>query len=240
MDTTTRALIVTVLCFLSGDLPSLAAPWVAPYTDSSRLERDVTRIIQRFHRALGRAGVAPAPRMPRAEVRTTASLISWRAHSYRVRVSLWAGVPPPQKQVFAQWTGSPSKASRLFGTLFNWFFVAHELCHYLQTRFAAHTDHWQSERTANVVAVAYWREQPGGAQRLRWLHGQLRAILRRLPNPVPNGVSAQQFFNRNYQRLVFNPDAYGYFQFRFVVEALDARSRLRFASLVRKLAKGRK
>ena len=80
---------------------------------------------------------------------------------------------------------------------------------------------YQFELEANRISAAYWREKD--PDYLSLLVGRFRRIRGRLPDPVPPGENAQQYFNRNYPGLGSNPDVYGWYQLGMVISVFDER-----------------
>jgi hypothetical protein len=122
----------------------------------------------------------------------------------------------------------------LFEELFNWFFIAHEMSHYLFEELSPSwgSDHFENEKSANEFAVAFWLTQPNVKDRLDRVSRAARRIQQGLPNPVPEGADPKVYFNENYEQLGQNPPAYGYYQLKFVADALADRERLNFHSMV--------
>jgi hypothetical protein len=52
-----------------------------------------------------------------------------------------------------------------------------------------------------------------------------------LPDPTPPGEDPVAYFGANYQTLGRNPLQYGYYQFRFMADALRDRSQLDLAQM---------
>lgn len=150
----------------------------------------------------------------------------------------WAGLDPNVQGIFVKLAGDPAKGKHLFDLLFNRFFIAHEAGHWLQ--FSARNgasekkpDFYHDESEANRIAVAYWMTTPDGDAFLGEIEDLLNPILAQMPNPVPAGSSPEAYFNGHYAQLGENPMAYGWFQFRFVLDALAQRHQLQFPELVK-------
>ena len=101
-------------------------------------------------------------------------------------------------------------------------------------------DLFDIEKNANEFAVAFWLTRPGVTVRLDRIARAARRIQQGLPNPVPKGADPKRYFNENYDKLGENPPAYGYYQFKFVADALAGRERLSFASMVQAAMQSRK
>ena len=70
--------------------------------------------------------------------------------------------------------------------------------------------------------------------------GAVWAALRdQLPSPVPAGANAQQHFERNYQALSEDPNAYGWYQFKWMADAWTARDTLDFSAVLAETVTGR-
>ena len=85
---------------------------------------------------------------------------------------------------------------------------------------------------ANRLAVAFWRTQPGGERFLAELERLATRTAALLPDPTPAGQDPVAYFGANYQTLGRDPLKYGFYQFRFMRDALRDRSRLDFARMV--------
>jgi len=150
-----------------------------------------------------------------------------------VAVPVWAELTVEQRNQLDQMSGSIG-GEMLFGWLFRWFFVPHELGHALQTTFCSgEIGHFASERQANDVAVAFWMvENP---QPLGELEAILSDVISALPNPVPDRENASEFFDSHYDALGSDPLAYGYFQLHFVLDSLSRRDELAWVDVLRQL-----
>jgi len=149
-------------------------------------------------------------------------------------VPWWDAVPPEMRGVFRTFAaGGDAEAERLFRLFFNRFLVAHEAGHWFQ--FHANRREpplYENERMANRFAVAFWRTQPGGEAFLAELEQLATRAAANLPDPTPAGDDAVAFFGANYQALGREPLQYGYYQFRFMRDALRDRAQLDLARMV--------
>jgi hypothetical protein len=69
---------------------------------------------------------------------------------------------------------------------------------------------------ANEITIAYLESFDEGRQFLDNISPKVDSLVANLDNPVPDGVSEDDYFNDNYDELGLDPYAYGYFQFKFV------------------------
>ena len=105
------------------------------------------------------------------------------------------------------------------------------------TGFQAHMNRreptlYDNENVANRFAVAFWRTQPGGEPFLAELERLATRAAANLPDPTPAGADPIAYFGANYQALGRDPIKYGYYQFRFMRDALRDRAGLDFARMV--------
>lgn len=224
------------LAILVTALGASAADCECDYADKAALQIGAERLIDGFasqardasHHELGGLAI---------RVENTPSLVYFSPKQQAIVVPWWAELGPDMQGIFVQLAGDPAKGKHLFNLLFNRFFIAHEAGHWLQssTRGAANEekpDFYKAESEANRIAVAYWMTTPGGDAYLAEMEGLLTPILARMPNPVPDGSRHDEYFNAHYAELGSNPMAYGWFQFRFVLDAIAQRNQLRFPKVV--------
>ena len=99
-------------------------------------------------------------------------------------------------------------------------------------------DHYQLELEANRVSAAYWREKD--PTYLTLLVSRFRRIRSQLPDPVPPEGNARKFFNTNYDKLLPNPDAYGWYQLGMVIGVFNERPSPSFAETLKKIPNEKK
>ncbi|RTL34243.1 MAG: hypothetical protein EKK53_26810 [Burkholderiales bacterium] len=150
----------------------------------------------------------------------------------------WTDLPPPLQQVFSDWVarvGGPVPAATFFDDTFHWALVAHEMAHFLIERNVPKARRWNfygEEAQANRFMVAFWQAQPVMRERLARCGAVWVALRDQLPSPVPPGADAQQHFERNYQALSEDPNAYGWYQFKWMADAWVARESLGFSTVL--------
>ena len=162
----------------------------------------------------------------------------------------WEKLPAPMQATFNQWASyAPDEPTgqQLFGDMFYRFFFVHELGHWMQDEVLIQrrdnaakkakensgNHRWQYELGANRISVAWWREQDPAY--LTKLVTDMRAIQRKLPNPVPPGQDTQTFFTTQYMKLTEDPNAYGWLQLQMVLVAYDEQPALTFQQAIDKL-----
>lgn len=150
----------------------------------------------------------------------------------------WDQLIPPYRRVFQRWmqlANTGLTAREFFEETFQWALVAHELAHVLHfnhRRTAPRLGFFGEEESANRFMVAWCHAQPEQRERLDRLGRTWAALHARLPNPVPTGQVARTWFESNYERLGQDPDAYGWFQFRWMSAAWEERHQLTLAGTV--------
>jgi hypothetical protein len=137
--------------------------------------------------------------------------------------------------LFVRWATYTGEATgqQLFDDMFHRFFYIHELSHWLQRQVKGDSrGAYRLELEANRITVAYWREKD-----IAYMTAMLARFQRlgeRLPSPVPDGQDPEQYFNEN-RRMGSNPNAYGWFQTRMVIEAGAERPIRTFSGILRDL-----
>lgn len=141
-------------------------------------------------------------------------------------------VPPPYAQlpqpikdelkIIAPATDDETTAE-FYHLLFNQFLIAHEASHWIQENSEAYgsDSRYYSELEANEMAASYWARTESGQTMLKALAEHLRKGQSRLTNPLPDDVDAAQYFHDNYHQLAQSMNDYGYFQYQFILEAID-------------------
>jgi hypothetical protein len=173
---------------------------------------------------------------PQVLVQTLPQLTAYSAGT--IYVPDWSEVDQQTRSLFEQWAGyagGGTTGESLFQSLFNIFFIAHETTHYFQEALNRQGIYFVTEQDANDFAVAFWMVQPNGSSVLNTVKQQITQILARLPRPYPQGADPRDYFNKNYNALVQNPVAYGYYQFTMILDSFDyiAANNLTFDSMVR-------
>jgi hypothetical protein len=144
-------------------------------------------------------------------------------------------MPAEMQAVFRTFAGGgDAEAEHFFRAAFNRFLIAHEAAHWFQANAARREPSlYESENAANRLAVAFWRTQPEGERFLAELERLFSVGADAVPNPTPPGEDPVAYFGANYQALGADPLKYGYYQFRFMRDAVRDRSQLHFAEMVR-------
>ena len=193
----------------------------------STAEQIVTLFAVAANECLDQAVVAPS-----VEVRNTPNLAYFDHRSWTIVLAHWPRLDEASRGFFLEMAETAEDAAALFVRLFNEFLVAHEMAHWLYRTLGIELDRYSSEREANDIAVAFFMSSEDGEARLLALRPRLEAALARLFDPTPPEADETEFFNDQYAALARNPYQYGYYQFCFILDSIDRRAELDFASLL--------
>ncbi|MDF1505707.1 hypothetical protein [Roseisolibacter sp. H3M3-2] len=210
-----------------------SAPLVPVYADTAQLRAGAQAVVRAFADQVARARGAPLAEAPTVQVRNAPQLIFFTGASNGIVVPWWDAAPEGMRAVFRTFAGGgDAEAERLFRAFFNRFLIAHEAGHWFQARAGRReATLYANENAANRLAVAFWRTQPGGEAFLAELERLAERAAANLPDPTPAGQDAVAYFGANYQALGAEPLKYGYYQFRFMRDALRDRATLDFARM---------
>jgi hypothetical protein len=187
------------------------------YETKESLESDGKRIICEFDLFIKNQGYN-LPAIPKVKIQTEPSLIRLDRQNNTIIVPYWGDLANDQKEIFKSWRGE--NAEEFFVLLFNWFFIPHELGHFINPMIHD-LDPYQCEREANEVAVIFFRRNPENIEKLDFLKKSLTQVLEILPKIDFNNMSEVEYFNANYQKIGNNPNVYGYFQLKFILDILN-------------------
>lgn len=137
----------------------------------------------------------------------------------------WDKLPEENQTFFAMfYDGDLSKGQTLYEDYFLKFNLIHEVSHTIQVLYDVKIDSYEMEQGANNLAVAYWSEVDPDF--ITKIEKYVDIVLTKFESPVPEGEDEHQYFVENYEMLGANPSAYGYYQFKFVKNALDSNNTL--------------
>lgn len=234
---------LSLLCVMAmtgcatGTAPSATTPlpdaMQAP-TDDAQLRVQTQAIVDAFAAGVAQARGASPGTAPRVEVKNTPQLIFFDYEPNTITVPDWNTQPAGLREVFKTFAGGgEADAEHLFRAFFNRFLVAHEAGHWLQykTWKGGPPDFYRHEQDANRLTVAFWRTQPGGEAFLSELQQLAEHAAAALPDPTPQGEDPAVYFGAHYQELGADPLKYGYYQFRFMADALQTRTQLDFRQM---------
>ncbi|MGB8357988.1 MAG: hypothetical protein WCD55_05165 [Bacteroidales bacterium] len=205
------------LAFLFPYYTSGQSSFIKHYETRESVESDGNEIIAGFNQFVKDQGFS-LPSIPKIKIQTEPFLIKLDRPNNTIIVPYWDDLTNDQKEIIKSWRGE--NAEEFFVLMFNWFFIAHELSHYINPM-----DHdlnpYQCEREANEVAVTFFRRNPENFEKLDFIKKSLTKVLEILPKIDFGNMSEAEYFNANYQKIGSNPNVYGYFQFKFILDILN-------------------
>lgn len=206
------------ITFLVGNInKGLGQNSLKHYGSKQTLESDVKKIINDFDLFMKSKGINP-PYIPTVKIQTEPFLIKWDEPNKGMILPYWDELSNEQKEIFNKWRGK--NAEEFFILMFNWFFIPHELGHFINPMKESLTP-YKSEQAANEFAIAFFISNKENQERINFIKKSLQEVLEILPKIDFNNMSEEEYFNANYSKLGRNPDAYGYFQFNFILDVLN-------------------
>ena len=193
--------------------------WFTLYHDSVALVNDANAISNRF--------INDVKRMkkdltfgPEVIVNTQPNLVFYADNT--VNLPLWEEVDPGIKGFFSTIAGSEADGEKIFGLMFNGFYLIHELGHALQDAIdpAELTGSYEHEYSANVIAMLYWKKV-GRSEQLQECYEEVKKASARLRDPVPAGTEKEQYFTEQYYQAAQDPFVYAYMQFYQFIEIYE-------------------
>ncbi|MDH7604129.1 MAG: hypothetical protein QHH13_04440 [Melioribacter sp.] len=187
------------------------------YETKEALELDANKIIADFSQFVKNKGYS-MPDIPKVKIQTEPFLIKLDKPNNVIIVPYWKDLTNEQKEIFKSWWGD--NAEEQFTLMFNWFFIAHELGHYISPMIHD-LNPYQCEKEANEVAVTFFRRNSANIEKLDYVEKSLKQVLEMLPKIDFGNLSEAEYFNANYKKIGNIPNLYGYFQIKFVLNALN-------------------
>ncbi|MGE5457224.1 MAG: hypothetical protein ACM3RX_02600 [Methanococcaceae archaeon] len=191
--------------------------FIKHYETKEILESDANKIILDFELFLKKSGYS-LPAVPQVKIQTEPSLIKLDRANNNVIVPYWEDLANDQKEIFKTWRGE--NAEEFFILMFNWFFIPHELGHYINPMIHD-VNPYQCELEANEVAIAFLKSNSENTGKLDFVKESLAEVLQILPKIDFGDMTEAGYFNANYKKLGSNPNVYGYFQLKFILDILN-------------------
>jgi len=203
------------------------------YTDSAKLVTDANELVTAFFAKVKQAD-ASITKLPQAILNTQPYQVFYLSENNSVNLPLWSQINPDLQLFFSKLVhGDANEGKKVFGLFFNGFYIAHELGHAVQfSKEKNITNKYQEEFFANTLAILYWRESSNKKQ-LEKCYNYVNNILKALPDPVPVGENAEDYFNKNYEKLAKEPAKYAYFQFSLFKSIYEDKSLPAFIAYLR-------
>ncbi len=205
------------------------------YADTAEFRTAAQSVVNAFAGEIAEARKSSVGAPPVVVVRNTPQLIFFSKSTNGITIPWWSTTPPEMRTLFRTFAGGgEAEAEALFKAVFNRFLIAHEAAHWFQAAAGRQQPTpYENENAANRLAVAFWRTQPGGEVFLAHLEMLTTRAAEALADPTPQGQDPVVYFGANYQTLGAAPLKYGYYQFRFMRDAIRDRSRLKFSEMVK-------
>lgn len=221
----TSALLLTdpVRAQSTGKTPSRPAASAADdavvQQDSARLVEEIREVQRDLHAKQAALGRRP-DREPSIAIERATGLLYY-AHSRRLLiVPLWSAMGPQARALYVTIAGDSAGARKAFEDIV-WFYVPHDLGHQFLNESGVAFTPWEHEYTASAMALAFRRER-GELQRLREIRTLAESAVQRMAplDPTPPGEDRRAYFNREYRKVLSNPEAYAFIQLVMLAELL--------------------
>ncbi len=192
--------------------------WFTTYKDSIALVKDGNKVSVQFIKDVKK--IVPQIKFDvKTILHTTPYLIYFDNNT--ANLPLWEQVIPEQKAFFYEVAGSQEKGKIAFGLFFNGFYLPHELGHAFQYIIQGKIEgSYKNEYFANTVAQLWWKKQ-GRKKDLELCYEFAKKMYAKLPNPVPSGMTVEDYFGKNYETSSQNPYVYGYMQFKQFIDIYE-------------------
>ncbi|WP_298141230.1 hypothetical protein [Flavobacterium sp.] len=201
--------------------------WFTAYQDSVALLNNANKITEKFKKDVYK--FKKDDKFTTTTILNTTPYLIFFDGENKVNIPLWSQVLPELKAFTKEVTGSEEEGKRMFGLFFNGFYLIHEYGHAYQETY----DHenskasYQNEHLANTIAMLYWRKI-GKKKELKQCYELAKKMFAKLPNPVPEGISKEEYLTKNYEEATQNPFVYAYMQFGQFIEIYEDQSLPRF------------
>jgi hypothetical protein len=224
--------IVFLLLIASNNLVMAQTNWFTRYSDSIALVKDGNIITDKFIEDVRR--IKPDIEFNvKTILNTTPYLIYYDGHVKTANLPLWSQVIPEQQRFFYEVAGSELEGKNAFGYFFNGFYLPHELGHALQEIMEGNLQgSYENEYFANTIAFLWWKKK-GREKELEQCYESAKKMWEKLPNPIPQGMTIQEFFSKNYEKASENPYVYGYMQFKQFILIYEDKNLPNFDNFVR-------
>ncbi|NVJ47569.1 MAG: hypothetical protein HWE07_10590 [Cytophagia bacterium] len=213
---------------MSNVIPS---SWFKTYSETQQLLQDGTTITQSFVQDIHQLN----PNLTfdvKVIIYTTPALVFFDPATKTVNLPFYDQLSKDSVGFFQEMGDSEAEGKRLFGLFFNGFYLAHELGHGVQ--FFVKGDEkgsYKNELFANQVGMQWWRKHGADAE-LSACYQFAQHIISILPNPVPKGMTVEEYFDKNYNTVSNNPYIYGFMQFHQFIQTHDDPKLPRFDELI--------
>ena len=197
--------------------------WFTIYQDSVALVKEATKISEKFKKDV--YNFKKDDKFTTTTILNTTPYLIFFDGKNQVNIPLWSQVLPELKAFTKEVTGSEEEGKRMFGLFFNGFYLIHEYGHAYQETYDYKNSKvsYQNEHLANTIAMLYWRKI-GKKKELKQCYELAKTMFAKLPNPVPDGMTKEEYFTKNYEEATQNPFVYAYMQFGQFIEIYEDQS----------------
>ena len=195
--------------------------WFKTYSDSIALVKDAQMITQSFTKDIKKLN-----KNLKYDIKTVLHTTPYLIYFYKdaANIPLWEQVIPEQKQFFYEIAGSENEGKKFFGLFFNGFYLPHELGHAYEFVLKGETNgSYKGEYFANTIAILWWKKHNRNNE-LQQCYEAAKKMWAKLPNPVLEGSTIEEYFSKNYEEASANPYVYGYMQFKQFIEIYEDNS----------------
>lgn len=194
--------------------------WFTVYEDSVALVKEANKIAEKFKKDV--SSFRKDKKFETTTILNTTPYLIFYDGQNKVNIPLWSQVLPELKAFTKEVTGSEEEGKRMFGLFFNGFYLIHEYGHAYQDTydFENSSVSYQNEHLANTIAMLYWKKMDKKKE-LKECYELAKIMFEKLPNPVPEGVSKEEYFTKNYEQATQNPFVYAYMQFGQFIEIYE-------------------
>jgi hypothetical protein len=217
--------LVAICCFLALAAGSHAQALAASSANTSSDEVLMAQLValrDSFVNQIKAEGFQPSLPPPTIVLDNPPSYGNYEDDKNLLHIAAWSSLTPEDQARFARvavMMSSGLSAEQTFDEgVHHWVFV-HELGHWWQAcRHKTDASHYSVEYGANRIAAAYWRlKDPAFMERTT---RRMSTVYAAMPNPVPEGQSAEKYFNDNYEKLGPTP-AYRWYQYSMVLKVQE-------------------
>lgn len=208
--------------------------WFTTYSDSIALVKDANTITKSFTKDIYKNN-----KKIKFNIKTVLHTTPYLIYFYKdaANIPLWEQVILEQKQFFYEIAGSEAEGKRIFGLFFNGFYLSHELGHAYEFLIKGQSEgSYKGEYFANTVALLWWKKHHRNKE-LQQCYEAAKKMWKKLPNPVPDGTTIEEYFSKNYEEASANPYVYGYMQFKQFIEIYENKSLPDFDAFIKQQSK---
>jgi hypothetical protein len=182
------------------------------YADSAKLIAASDEITSSFFLKIRQVEVSYR-QAPKAVLNMQSYLVFYEPDNNTIEMPLWAKLSPTVQSFFYKAVGGDEKAAKkIFGSFFNGFYIAQQLGNaVLFANEKGTTNKYRGDYFANTLAILFLRESVYKKQ-LDQCYSDVNSLMKILPDPVPAGEYAEDYYQKNYIKISKDPAAYLYFQ----------------------------